>query len=88
LLHAFHGTLDIDKVGMSETSWLSSSSINRNSDVSYVSDAFEQVIQISIGHLKGHVPYEKESRRRVQRFAGAFSSLTLNGFRLICGVLD
>lgn len=51
-LHAFHGTFDIDEVGMCETTRLSGASINGNSDVDDVSDTTEQIAQITIGHLK------------------------------------
>lgn len=71
LFHSFHGTLDINKVRVSETSGLAGSAIDCDPDVNDVPHTAEQVCEVPICHLKGHVADEEGLGRRVQSSAGS-----------------
>lgn len=58
-LHALDGAVNIDKVGVSESSWLTSASVNGNADIDDVSDITEELVEISIRHLEGKVSDEE-----------------------------
>lgn len=66
-LHGLHCTLNIDKVGMGKTSGLTRPSINSDSDIDDIADASEKVVQVSVGHLEGHVANEQSLARWVDR---------------------
>lgn len=49
----------IDEVGVGETSGLASPPINGDTDVHYVANVTEQIVQVLVGHLKRHVSDEE-----------------------------
>lgn len=55
LLRAFF----ISKVCVRKASWLAGASINSNSNIDNVFEGRKEVVQISVGHIKRHVPYEQ-----------------------------
>lgn len=59
LLHSVHRALDINEIGMCETSGLSGSSINGDTHVDHIADTAEEVVEITVGHLEGHVADEE-----------------------------
>jgi len=73
---------------MSETPWLARSSIDRDSDVNHVSDATEQVVEVTISHLEGHVTDEEGLGGRVDRLVGTIGArLTPCCGSFVCGIL-
>lgn len=58
-LKTLDGALNVDKVGVCETSWLTSSTIDSNTDINDISNITEELVEISIGHLKGKVADEE-----------------------------
>ena len=50
---------------MREASRLAGPPINRDPDINHVLDLSEQIVQIAIAHIEGHVAYEEGSGRRV-----------------------
>lgn len=56
------GTLDIDEISVGESSRLASTSVNGNTDIDDVSDVTEELIEISVRHLKGEVADEEGLR--------------------------
>lgn len=56
---SLNSALNIDEVGMCETSWLSSASINGNSDVEDVANITEKVVQVGVRHLESKVTDKK-----------------------------
>lgn len=65
-LHALGGALLINEVGMSESSWLASTSVNGNTDVNDISNITEELVEIGIGHLEGKVADEEGLGWRVR----------------------
>jgi len=56
---ALGGALHINKVSVGETSWLASTSVNRNPDIDDISNITEELVEISVGHLEGKVANEQ-----------------------------
>lgn len=50
---------DIDEVCVCESSRLAGPAINCHSDVDYIPDIFEEVVQVAVRHLKRHVSDEE-----------------------------
>lgn len=50
---------NISEVSVSESSWLTSATVNGNTDVNNVLDVAEQLVEIGIGHLKSEVADEQ-----------------------------
>lgn len=61
---------------MSEASWLTSTSVNSNSNLNYVADRFENSVQISIGHLEGQVA-DEEGLRWLRWLTGAAGGILI-----------
>lgn len=53
------GALDVEQIAVGEASWLTSPSVNGDSHINNVLDIAEQVIEIFVGHVEGHVANEK-----------------------------
>ena len=51
---------------MRKTPRLSRPSINRYPHIDHILDLSEQVIQIAVTHIEGHVPYEEGFGRSVE----------------------
>jgi hypothetical protein len=66
-LHRLGGTRNISKVSMSETARLASSAINCDTNINDILDLGKEIVEISIRHLKGHVPDEQRFARGVGR---------------------
>lgn len=66
-LQGLHGTLDVDEIGMRETSGLAGSAVDGNAHVDHVPDSTEEVVQIAIRHLERHVANEQSLGGRVLR---------------------
>jgi len=58
-LHALGGALNINKVGVGESSWLTGASVNGNTDINDISDITEELVEISIRHLEGKIADEE-----------------------------
>jgi hypothetical protein len=63
---------------MREPSRLSRSAINGNTNIDHIADAAEEVVEIAVSHLEGHVADEKGLGGRILRLAGAVGA----GFQL------
>jgi hypothetical protein len=61
------GTGDVDEVGVGEASGLAGSPVNGNTHVHDVANVAEEVVQVLVGHLEGHVADEESLGRRVVR---------------------
>ena len=82
MLHGFHCALDVDEVSVRETSWLSRTSVDGNTDVDDVSDALEKVVQVTVRHLEGHVSDEESLGGRVEWSVGSVEAAwTLAGLK-------
>ncbi len=55
---------------MREASWLARTSINRNSHINHVLDLSEQVVQVAVAHVEGHVADEEGFRGSVEGAVG------------------
>lgn len=69
-VHGVHGGLDVDKVGVGETSGLAGTAIDGDADVNDIANATEEVVQIAIGHFERHVADEKGTGRFIFRGLG------------------
>ncbi len=88
-LHGLHGALDIDEIGMSKTSWLPRPSVDCNSYIDHVPNATKEVVEVSVGHLEGHIANEESLRWRILRFAIVLRSLgPVYVFGGECGILN
>ena len=50
---------------MRESPRLSRPPVNRHPHINHVFDLSEQIVQITIAHVEGHVPYEQRFGRRI-----------------------
>lgn len=50
---------------MRKASWLAGSSVNGDTDVNDILDLAEEIVEVLIRHLEGHVADEEGFRRRV-----------------------
>ena len=74
---------------MGKTSGLSGSSVDSNSDINDISNTAEQVVEVSIGHLEGHVADEEGLGGRILRSALLLrTSASLDIFGSESGVLN
>jgi hypothetical protein len=64
-LLALDGTLSVDKISVCETSWLTGTSVNGNSDINDISDITEELVQVGVGHLESKVADEESFGWRV-----------------------
>jgi hypothetical protein len=77
---------DVDEVGVSESSRLASPPVNGNADVHDVANVTEEVVEVLVRHLEGHVSDEESLRRSVVlEAAGSTASF---GVILGCVELD
>ena len=90
MLHAFHRTLDVHEICMRESSWLAGTSVDGDADIDHVLNALEEIVQITVGHLEGHVTDEEGLGGRIQRLVRAdwvrLAALEVAGLKR--GVLD
>lgn len=54
-----NGTLDITEISVCESSWLSGSSVDGNTDINDIVNITEELVEIGIGHLEGDVTDEE-----------------------------
>lgn len=59
VLHSPHRAVDIDEVCVRETTWLASAAINGYPHINDVAHFAEEVAQVLVGHLEGHVANEE-----------------------------
>lgn len=64
-LLALHSALDIDEICVSKSSWLSSTSINGNTNINDIANVTEELVEIGIRHLEGEVANEESLGWRV-----------------------
>jgi hypothetical protein len=72
------GALDIHKVGVGKSSWLSRSPVDCNSHIDHVLDLAEQVVQVRIRHLIGHVSHKEGVRRLLHLGSGSLKPPVLH----------
>lgn len=76
---------DIDEVGVGETSGLAGTSVDGDSDVENIPDVAEEVVEVFVGHLEGHVANEERlggllgGARGTGRDAGLAADVVLHG---------
>jgi hypothetical protein len=58
-LHGLLRTIDIDEIGVSESSWLASAAVNSDTDIDDIADVAEELVEICVGHLEREVADEE-----------------------------
>ena len=90
MLHALHRTLDVHEISMRKSSWLPGPSVDGDADIDHILYALEEIVQVTVGHLEGHVADKEGLGWWVQRLvrAGWVLRAVVEGAGLKGGVLD